>query len=691
METFVEEHPFAVLISVAVSFFFSLIGYASVCAEQSACLKAGTCFKATNSTFGCSFRTVVTPAAWRLLNMSNEDAALASTLRGVCAPGLRQNVDPVFGTIECTRLRSYPGAMNTEIMTNEDTPHRRYCGAWIDAGRQSVGETKFAFFDADAVERDVHRVLSARSSSRVGTSAVSRFRSSCRSMVATNAQGPAGEEAFQHLAKSLHAGSLDDALESVGFLASHYCDAPAQLSLAFSSANVAVLQTSAGIELSPDALDSVLYAVGDDGTTRQSARDFALAMDSIPALDVPEIDQATATRVAVGSHRGTWLDSHVSSSYTVSRDLVNVPLGRFRKTAIALPTAATRAYLRGLAAHCAFATRGVVTGDFGMATSARPDLIRATALGRLEAAEGERLERVHAGHFRNASKITWSSLQRSSVMSGSRSQARAVCLEAAQKAFPDAFDADAFDVLVPDALYDRLEGLTADVRSSVFAQLDGHFASFFTYTSTMRGLVGSATVRIAGAPRGTWAGLAEQRVEVEFGAHDGALLMLLKQGRTVFLNRMLKIVNRDDICSHPPLYAATERNAYLLVSESYACAMLLPGIVVPPFAHVEYDDESLRSRIGYVIAHELSHVTALQNYWQDDQMKELLYLYADSTYVEAIADLMGVAAIRDLGVANETLCGHVSQLWCARQGLFVSETTHPRGNLRGDNMCSFLS
>lgn len=692
MEPLVEEHPFAVLISVGVSLFFALLGYANVCAEQSACIHANTCYKASNSSLSCAFRNRVSPAGWKILNTSDVDASMAAMLRGVCAPGLRQNVDPLHGTIECTRMRSYPNAMNLEIEDLEATvPHRRYCGAWIDAGTQLLGETKWAFYDADDVEADVHDVLSARSSARVGSSAVSRFRSSCRSMISTNAQGPAGEEAFQHLAQSLHAGSLEDALESVGFLGSHYCDAPAQLSLAFSSENAAVLHISSGVEISENSLDAALYAVGDSYDSRQRARDFADAMASIPALDIPEIDAQTAVRIAVGSHQGTWLDATVTDSYTTSRDLVNLPLGRFRKTAIAMPTAATQAYLRGLAAYCAFSLRGVVTGEFGAATSAAPaDLVSATALGRLDGAGAERLEHVHEGHFRNATRITWGSLQRRSLISSARSQARSVCLEAAQKAFPDAFDADTFDVLVPDALYERLEPLTAEVRASVENQLDGYFAQFFTSTKTMRRLVGSATVRVAGAPRGSWAGLGEQRVEVEFGAHDGALLMLLKQGRSVFLNRMTKVVNRDDICSHPPLYAASERNAYLLVTTTYACVMMLPGILVPPFAHPEYDDESLRSRIGYVIAHELSHVTALTTYWKD-RIDELLHLYSGSTWVEAIADLVGVAAVRDLGVGNETLCGHVSQLWCARSGLFVSETTHPRGNARGDNLCEFLS
>ena len=77
--------------------------------------------------------------------------------------------------------------------------------------------------------------------------------------------------------------------------------------------------------------------------------------------------------------------------------------------------------------------------------------------------------------------------------------------------------------------------------------------------------------------------------------------MMLKQSRAVFLDRLSLAVTHADICEVPPLRDALERNAYMLLTSSgRACAMLLPGILVPPFAEERYDAASLQARIGYV-------------------------------------------------------------------------------------------
>ena len=109
-----EEGLAAVLLTAIVSA-FSRLAYTNVCAEQHACLKAGTCFAASNSSFSCAFRTSITPAGWRMLNASDQQAALASMTRGVCMPGLQQNVDPVTGVMDRRRRRNYPDALNMDI------------------------------------------------------------------------------------------------------------------------------------------------------------------------------------------------------------------------------------------------------------------------------------------------------------------------------------------------------------------------------------------------------------------------------------------------------------------------------------------------------------------------------------------------------------------------------------------------
>ena len=44
---------------------------------------------------------------------------------------------------------------------------KRYCGKWIDAGSIAYGEQKWAFYDAEDVERDVDNLVRAKGASRM--------------------------------------------------------------------------------------------------------------------------------------------------------------------------------------------------------------------------------------------------------------------------------------------------------------------------------------------------------------------------------------------------------------------------------------------------------------------------------------------------------------------------------------------
>ena len=196
VDALAQESAWAVVIAVVVSGFGALIAFSTVCAEQHACLKAGTCYVTSNATMSCGFRTAITPAGWRMLNASDQWSSLQAMNRGVCAPGLRQSVDPPTGDLECVRKRSYPSALNEELgdpaaAAGED--HRRWCGKWIDARPLALGTQRWAFFDEQHVADDVDDVLLAKGSGRLGVSDVAKFRAACRSMVASNSAGPAAE------------------------------------------------------------------------------------------------------------------------------------------------------------------------------------------------------------------------------------------------------------------------------------------------------------------------------------------------------------------------------------------------------------------------------------------------------------------------------------------------------------------
>ena len=112
------EAQFGLLVSVVISLFFALIGHATVCAEQHLCVDKGTCYSLNSGgvlDYSCSFRTTVTPTGFALLNISSQRDTMQSLERGVCAPGLRQQVDVQTGELRCVRKRMYPVALNEEI------------------------------------------------------------------------------------------------------------------------------------------------------------------------------------------------------------------------------------------------------------------------------------------------------------------------------------------------------------------------------------------------------------------------------------------------------------------------------------------------------------------------------------------------------------------------------------------------
>ena len=110
-----------------------------------------------------------------------------------------------------------------------------------------------------------------------------------------------------------------------------------------------------------------------------------------------------------------------------------------------------------------------------------------------------------------------------------------------------------------------------------------------------------------------------------------------------------------------------------------------------PFADEAYNDESLAARLGYILAHELSH--SASNTVYTSQVNELLKRYPhSSTRDESFADVLAVIAVLRSGLVpdRETLCSHISQLWCARvpPGYFGDfGQAHPQARAANSNLC----
>ena len=709
--------PVALALLVAV--FGGLLGQQAVCAEQHVCLKHGTCFAVRDAAYSCAFRTSVTPAGARMLNLTSQDAALASLQRGVCAPGLRLSLT-TDGELRCTRRRNYPDAMAHDAEAADADAampdHERHCSKWIEAETLVVGEERFSFFDDRDLADDVERVLLAGGTGRLAVSDVAKFRTACRAMVVANAAGPATTLAYEHLQRALDAhfdlAHIDDLFRAVGFVASHFCDAPASVGLAY-DAHAFAVGVDVGFAPRAAALSEALYAVGVARATRERAAAFAALIDDDDDADGVHVDADQARKVVEGSYRGAWLESEVLAAGAPPRMTFaaeNPPLARFLRAARAR-TADAAAYVHGLAAFCVVSGRSTLTGEFGNlgfvegaaheAGRARPEV---AALGRLKTAvDADRFVHANAEHLLNASRTTWSALAASrkatmSITSATRPSARAICLRAARTAFPDAFDGIAFNQLVTPLLYSRLGNMTERLRGAAIATLQAPLIGNLYATTEKRDAaveqLRTTHVRIAGAPSGSWAGTATNFVRPSFRGDDGAVVMLMKQARSVFLDRLARVVRATSMCEHPPLFDALERNAYLLLSRTFSCAVLLPGLLVSPFADERFNDESLYSRVGYVLAHELLHVTAHREDWNEAYASYLLYRYPPQTHIEAIADVGALATITRLGVvSNSSLCAHLSQIWCARIGLLSSNRvakSHPLSNNRGDHGCAFL-
>jgi len=735
-----EEGAVAVVLAVLASAFVALLGYVTVCAEQHACIEAGTCYAASNSSYRCAFKTSITPAGWRMLNATDQEASLQAMTRGVCAPGLRQSVDPFSGDLQCIRKRSYPAALNLEIAAAgasldadadatdpHASDHRRWCGRWIDARRIDLGQEKWAFYDEQDVAWDVDDVILAKGSARLGGSDVAKFRAACRSMVASDAAGPAGKIAFDHLI-ALSAptdATFEAALASLGVLASHSCDAPLTLGLDFGTDGRGfAVSVGAGVEVSGAALREVLYAVGAERAERDAAAAFADEMASVPLVQAVArpIALSEAQTAHLGALATTWVAPLVSGAalsanpHSMRYDATNAPLARFAQTfdeAAAAGGGATnaRAYLRGLAAYCAYASGSVVSGGAmgalgthtaRAATSIRAQRPEAAALGRLRSPVDERMRRpVARADVYAATSVTWSQLGAVDLATATRGRARSTCLRAARVAFPDAFDALAFNALVTPRLYGALGEAVPVLRAAAKEALEAPpMAAFYTSDAARTraiGVLDGAKVRIAGAPRNSWAGATREFVRPELTSDDGALLMLLKQARAVYLDRVHRVVRGDGLCEHPPLYDGLERNAYMLLWDDVGCVVFLPGLLVPPFADERFDTPSLYGRVGFVIAHELMHATAInKDDWNATHVDYVLRDYRGEHFTEAIADVGAVAALeRTTVLSNRALCAHVSQLFCARVGWIDAGSTavsgtHPSGNARGDNACAFL-
>lgn len=202
-------------------------------------------------------------------------------------------------------------------------------------------------------------------------------------MVTSNSAGASAKQAYAQFVW-ITAASAGNALESIGLLASYYCDAPAVVGIALRDDQF-VAKVSAGVLLPAQDLQNALFVAGESRETRDLAVAFASAVAEAPRK---EITQQHAQLLVRGSHSGTWIDGYLGPSFSIAFDTRNDPLARFLGAYETQGVEQALAYLKGVAAVCALSARSVVSAEEGnLVDWSAPKKPTAAALGRLHEAD----------------------------------------------------------------------------------------------------------------------------------------------------------------------------------------------------------------------------------------------------------------------------------------------------------------
>ena len=122
-------------------------------------------------------------------------------------------------------------------------------------------------------------------------------------------------------------------------------------------------------------------------------------------------------------------------------------------------------------------------------------------------------------------------------------------------------------------------------------------------------------------------------------------------------------------------------NAYIYASRR--CSYYLLGMAFRPFADEQYSDESLASRMGYVIAHEMAHTT-LNTQFINPNYETFLSRYTDpNTLPEAIADVVGGLGLVDAGLVNSSSCACTSERGAHTPPLYYAGSSSIQGKQPG--------
>lgn len=718
-----------IVVGASVALPFGALWFA--CSSTDKCVESGACVRVSLESSKylpqCNYKLV--PSLVGSMQYirdfdTNTSTTLENALRAYCSPGERiqsftdtdhSSTSPSNAEM-CTPQYSYPNSINTEIQEpSGDSPSDRMCGAWIRAGSVS-NPFAASYWSFSGVDREVDAVkeasLAAVSSSLSRTN-IGKMAEKCEHTLHAGdaAMLSSAKDAYQHLLSEANIESVLDAnsaLRALGVIAGHHCDSPVSIGWTYASGeSIGAFSATmySGSRFSDTAIGEALQMVGEESQVIEKAvfANARINSEASAVLGYPSL--ATLERVYEGAS-GRMDHNNVSLVYGYAEELSAFDI------VSRSDVEASKHYLKGLVATCSFVVSASLNyvGYAALpswSASARELKERQTAkkrisaLGRLSAERYrtdtsgfEPMHEIDNGTMHNATSATFSQLIRTRF-DNSEDQ----CSSYVTALFPDTLDHERFLTIYTGELYQKLESVTQRIRAGVATVLreDERIRRVLSDADQVASDVEKVRLRIPGAPRGTWAGADRNLPFAFFDSRDSFFKMVLKQARSVFLDRQATLVyEATDVCEGPSVMDSLTSNAYIY--PNVHCSYYLLGLSLRPFLDPSFDEESILSRFGYVVAHEFAHST-LNTEWITSELEKLLHRYQPNTLSEAIADIVGglglIRSNKDSAYQlNATkLCDHVVQTWCARVGMLYYATgggVHPKANRRGDYFCDTI-
>ena len=670
----------------------------ATCTASANCERARQCSSSSESFCGFSSTVgIVTDAQY---GMTVTADSLSTLLRGLCSPGDRTQQNPQSGVVECVPYFPFPSGINAEIVdSSKSTPAEQACGRWIDASGPSIFINQVTRRGRYDNEQWVQELLNAEDyatkGSRTASTGMAKFRAECErtALAGPAALRTAATMSYEYFRNYIETNAVDRRgfLRSIGFEMSHRCAATTYAASYLQGTGEYKLYLSSGYRFYSSTLSSALQVFDESVQLQQDADDANRAITDYYYYDA--LTNITLQDLYDVLEGATGMNNLTMSLPLDTTSLLKAALNYYDSN----PSKAI-AYLKGIAALCsynAYSTfsdtsdpyRNNLELELSRIKSMSP---KATRLGRLENIDEE------PDIFHDAINATGMTLSNVLGSTGTGDPV-ADCLGVMRVVFADEIEAARFDATIPRYFYTRLQSLVLSIRVGI---------GIAANTEPIRGILNNVTefvhrvsnagVKIVGAPRGSWAGLARSVPRAELSSSDGMFIMILKQARSSFFDEVVQagIVGGVDPCDHAPFSSQTTWNAYML--RDLDCSKYFLGLAHRPMLDPQYDDATIVSRGLHVVAHELAHIAQSVG-WDHTNLSNFLYRYHPDTYTEAIADTIAAVGVISSGfVSRADFIQLFCQTWCARQPFGWTHpstnpiTVHPSGNMRCDYLAQTL-